>query len=63
MSYEVDATCPGSDDGQHTWVRRRDGKECLDCGGRKFGTSTLTENEILRLVDKAGSKVVHDSSR
>jgi len=34
---------------QHLWVRRRDGKICIDCGERKFGSSELTEEERERL--------------
>ena len=45
--------CLSADDGHHTWVRRRDGKECVECGRRKFGVSTLTDDEIIRLVEKA----------
>ena len=34
--------CPNSPDKEHVWVRRRDGKECIECGQRQFGSSDLT---------------------
>lgn len=46
MSEQI---CIASTDGEHTWVRRRDGKYCIDCGARFFGSSDLTDAERARL--------------
>ena len=43
------AACESSPDTQHLWARRRDGKWCVWCFMKRFGSSELTEDEHRRI--------------
>ena len=46
---KIPIECPDSLDEKHVWARRRDGKICIYCECRQFGSSDLTNVEKLRI--------------